>query len=303
LSSLATLLVSSLAHERERVTAALAESLERFQQLTALSSDWYWEQDENLRFTRIAGRAVAEHRVREEGVIGRTPWEIEASSIDGEAHRLHDAAVAAHEPFRDIVMTSYTSGPEPRVVAVSGAPLFDEVGRFRGYRGIARDITLEKRAEHEIEESKHFLDALINAIPTPVLVKDQQHRFIAVNASFCQFFRNRIEDILGKTDYDFFTPEDAAYYQETDLQALAGGGAPIEYEHLYAVGGDARWMLVRKSALTRPDGSRVVVLMLLYLVLMLWVTSLPTITMQMPSISMDKKFTALKWTQILTICR
>ena len=106
----------------------------------------------------------------------------------------------------------------------------------------------------ELGEGKHFLDALINAIPAPVLVKDQQHRYIAVNPSFCRFFGNRIEDILGKTDYDFFAPEDAAYYQETDLRALAGG-PPVEYEHRYTVSAGKRWMLVRKSALTRPDGS------------------------------------------------
>ncbi len=261
-SSLATLLVSSLAQERERVTSELSESVERFQQLTALSSDWYWEQDENLRFTRIAGRAVEERLLREEDVIGHTRWDIEAGGVDAEAQRLHDAAIAAREPFRDLVITRFHLGPEPRVVAVTGAPIFDRDGRFRGYRGIARDITLQTHAEREVEESKRFLDALINAIPTPVLVKDQQHRYIAVNASFCRFFGNRIEDILGKTDYDFFAPEDAAYYQETDLRAL-GGGAPVEYEHLYAVPGGMRWMLVRKSVLTRPDGNRVVVLVLI----------------------------------------
>src|SRR5262249_18846652 len=50
-SSLATLLVSSLAQEREKVAEQLTESADRFRHLTTLSSDWYWEQDENLRFT------------------------------------------------------------------------------------------------------------------------------------------------------------------------------------------------------------------------------------------------------------
>ncbi|HYL19996.1 MAG TPA: EAL domain-containing protein [Burkholderiales bacterium] len=261
-SSLATLLVSSLAQEREKVAAQLTLSVDRFQHLTTLSSDWYWEQDENLRFTHIAGRAVEENRLRREDIIGRTHWDVEAGSPDEEAQRMYDAAVAAREPFRDIVLTRYNMGPEPRIVAVSGAPIIDRDGRFRGYRGVARDITLQRQAEREVEESKRFLDALINAIPTPVLVKDQQHRYIAANASFFRFFSRRPEDILGKTDYDFFSPEDAAYYQSTDLSALAGG-APVEYEHVYDVAGGPRGMLVRKSALTRPDGSRVVVLVLI----------------------------------------
>jgi diguanylate cyclase (GGDEF)-like protein/PAS domain S-box-containing protein len=261
-SSLATLLLSSLAQERESVAAELNDSLERFQQLTALSSDWYWEQDEKLRFTRIAGRAVEERRVREEDLIGLTRWEADANDVDEEARRAHDAAVVARAPFRDIVMSHHNTGAEPSLVSISGAPLFDRDGRFRGYRGIARDITLQKRAEREIEEAKRFLDALINAIPTPVLVKDEQHRYIAVNPSFCGFFRNPAEQILGKTDYDFFAPQDAAFYQQTDDEAL-GGRSPVKYERPYTIGEDIRWMLVRKSALTRPDGSRVVVLVLI----------------------------------------
>jgi diguanylate cyclase (GGDEF)-like protein/PAS domain S-box-containing protein len=260
-SSLATLLVSSLAQQRERVAAKLSESLERFQQLTTLSSDWYWEQDEELRFTHIAGRAVDEHRVRADKMIGHTRWEVEANHSDEGARKAHDEAVSARGPFRDLVLGSHTMDAGS-VVAVSGAPWFDRAGQFRGYRGIARDITLQQRAEREISETKRFLDALIAAIPTPVLVKDEQHRYIGVNASFCEFFRKSSEQILGKTDFDFFAHEDAAFYQQTDDEAL-NGHAPVAYERPYTIGDDVRWMLVRKSALTRPDGSRVVVLVLI----------------------------------------
>jgi integral membrane sensor domain MASE1 len=50
-ASLAALLVASLAAERRRIGMQLVEAADRFRGLTALSSDWYWEQDENLRFT------------------------------------------------------------------------------------------------------------------------------------------------------------------------------------------------------------------------------------------------------------
>jgi diguanylate cyclase (GGDEF)-like protein/PAS domain S-box-containing protein len=260
-SSLATLLVSSLAHQRERVAAELNESLERFQQLTTLSSDWYWEQDDKLRFTHIAGRAVDERRVHTDKMIGHTRWEGEAGNGDEGARRVHDEAVSNRKPFRDLVLGGQTMDAG-NVVSVSGAPWFDRDGRFRGYRGIARDITLQQQAEREISETKRFLDALIAAIPTPVLVKDEQHRYIGVNASFCEFFRRSSEQILGKTDFDFFAAEDAAFYQQTDDEALSGH-APVAYERPYTIANDVRWMLVRKSALSRPDGNRVVVLVLI----------------------------------------
>jgi diguanylate cyclase (GGDEF)-like protein/PAS domain S-box-containing protein len=261
-SALATLLVSSLAQEQRRVAYELRDSLERFQQLTALSSDWYWEQDEHLRFTKLAGRDVEENRLREQTVLGRTYGELEPKGLSEAAQRDHDAVLAARKPFRDVLFTRHGLSSGSHVISVSGAPIFDRTGRFRGYRGIARDVTLQIRARRDAEDAKQFLDSLINAIPTPILVKDERHRYIAVNPSFCEFFAREAEAILGKTDFDFFTPTDATYFQQTDDEALAGVDA-VSYDHAYPVGGRTRWMLVRKSALTRPDGSRVVVLVLI----------------------------------------
>ncbi len=210
----------------------------------------------------IAGRAADERRLQPEQIVGRTRWEIVASEVSEAHRRAHDTAVAARLPFSDIEMTRHNLGEEPAVVSVSGEPIFDEEGRFRGYRGIARDITLRKRAEREIEDARRFLDALIDAFPTPILVKDAQHRYVAANSAFARFFRRGLPDILGKNDFDFFSAEDATYFQETDRRTLEGAG-PVEYERPYPIDGQITWMLVRKTGLTRPDGSRVVVLLLL----------------------------------------
>jgi diguanylate cyclase (GGDEF)-like protein/PAS domain S-box-containing protein len=256
-----TLVAGALAAERRRTDAELQETAARFERVAALSSDWYWEQDENLRFTMIAGRALDEKRLDAREIIGRTRWEIEATGMSDEERARHDRAVAARVPFRDIVMTRHNMGPQPRVVSVSGEPIFDRAGRFRGYRGVARDITLERQAEREIAQNKRYLDALINALPTPVLVKDAEHRYIAVNAAFRRFFRRAAADIIGKTDFDFFGEEQAGFFWGTDDQALAGG-EPVEYEQPYTLDGQTRWMLVRKTGLARPDDSRAVVLVL-----------------------------------------
>jgi diguanylate cyclase (GGDEF)-like protein/PAS domain S-box-containing protein len=240
---------------------ALRVSEQRLRSLVHLSYDWYWEQDEELRFTVIAGRAADEGRMLPESLLGKTRWELAASEVSAEDRRRHDQAVAERRAFHDVVMTHHDAGGEPRMVSISGEPVVDEDGVFRGYRGVARDITLERRAAREIEESRKYLDALIDAIPSPVLVKDEQHRYIAANAAFCRFFRRGIAEILGKTDYEFFGRDDAAFFQATDTQALAG--VPVEYERDYVRDAHLTRMMVRKSALTRPDGSRVVVLLLI----------------------------------------
>ena len=240
---------------------ALRLSEQRLRSLVHLSYDWYWEQDENLRFTLIGGRAAEEGRVLPEAIVGKTRWEIDASGVSEEDRRRHDDAVSAHLPFHDVVITPHSKSGEARTMSVSGEPIVDAAGVFRGYRGVARDITLERRAAREIEDSGKFLHALIDAIPGPVLVKDERHRYVGANAAFCRFFRRDLNDIIGRTDHEFFGQQDASFFQATDTQALAG--VPIEYERDYALDGHTARMLVRKTALTRPDAERLVLLLMI----------------------------------------
>src|SRR5262245_18041360 len=82
--------------DHKRAEEALRESEARFRSLTDLSSDWYWQQDENLRFTYLSSGA-------EDGasVIGKTRWEIDGLVPLSSSWPEHQAVLAARQPFRD----------------------------------------------------------------------------------------------------------------------------------------------------------------------------------------------------------
>ncbi len=109
-----------------------------------LTSDWYWEQDSELRFTRVEVRSDADQGMAQR-ILGRKRWET-GIEIEGgwEAHR---ALLEAHAPFRDVLMWRSLPDGARRYISVSGEPTFDSRGRFSGYRGIGRDITKQKRIQ------------------------------------------------------------------------------------------------------------------------------------------------------------
>ena len=131
---------------------ALRQSEERWRHLSMLSSDWYWEQDADFRFVRIDGQHDGRSGLRSAQVLGRTRWEIDAPNLNEAQWAEHRRALQAHEPFHDFEMQRFgASDGLGRWVSVSGAPLFDAQGQFKGYLGVGRDITERKKNEAIIE--------------------------------------------------------------------------------------------------------------------------------------------------------
>jgi diguanylate cyclase (GGDEF)-like protein/PAS domain S-box-containing protein len=144
---------------RERSESKLQESERRFRSLTELSSDWYWEQDENLRFTFLSGTVYEKSGYRATSVIGMTRWEVPDTTPLSDGWAGHRAALAARQAFRDFEYRRVGQDRTLRFISVSGEPLFDANGEFKGYRGIGRDITERKLAEDKVRESRENLAA------------------------------------------------------------------------------------------------------------------------------------------------
>jgi diguanylate cyclase (GGDEF)-like protein/PAS domain S-box-containing protein len=252
--------VDEMAASLDKQQQTLREGEARFRDLTELSSDWYWEQDEALRFSFLS-RDIAQSGDLASSTLGKRLWELPEADLRSADFAGHRTLCEAQRSFRDFIYRRVNASGKEQWLALSGQPIFDQTGRFRGYRGVGREVTEQKHAELGLTQAKVFLDALINAIPSPVLVKDQQHRYIAANAAFTVFFQRGLDEVLGKTDLDFFSAEDAAFYQASDTEALEEGRV-VEYERAYTIKATTHWMRVRKCRLIAPDESPFVVLLL-----------------------------------------
>ncbi len=139
--------------QRKHAEAALLASETRFRDLAALASDWFWEQDDQFRFTYVStGGAV--HNLERAGIdpttlIGKTRWEV-AIDLTPEQWAAHRALLDAHQPFRDLEYRIRTRSGEAHWFNISGMPRYDAEGRFIGYRGTGRDITERRRLEETL---------------------------------------------------------------------------------------------------------------------------------------------------------
>jgi PAS domain S-box-containing protein len=142
----------------------LQESEERFRSLAALSSDWYWERDEEGRmtllsqgFAEITGFDPNERLGTRRGEDGRFQYPAD-QACDCEAR------IAAHEPFYGLEWQIVRPDGQLRHGTTSGEPIFDSEGRFRGYRGIGNDTTAVKLAE-SAQQSVIRLREMVEHLP------------------------------------------------------------------------------------------------------------------------------------------
>ncbi|HQR55835.1 MAG TPA: EAL domain-containing protein [Burkholderiaceae bacterium] len=137
--------------ERESLIARITESEARFRALSELSSDWYWEMDEELRFTLLRQGARGSFSLDDEEVIGKHRWELPGELIQPSSWDEHRATLMARRPFRDVMFRRWMPDGSLVYHLTSGDPVFDADGQFRGYRGIGKNITDQIRAQERIE--------------------------------------------------------------------------------------------------------------------------------------------------------
>ena len=166
-----------VAEKSKDLQQALQQSQERLQSLIELSSDVFWEQDENHRFTLYQHKNLNNSGIDVQSILGKAPWELGGEPVGGKDEwDMHRAVREARQPFSNFIhkYPDPTSKYGMRYINISGQPVFDDQGQFRGYRGVAKDISKEIRAErltklentvtHILVEAENIPDALTAAV-------------------------------------------------------------------------------------------------------------------------------------------
>ncbi len=138
---------------------SLRDSEARFRSLIELSADWYWEQDEQQRFTFLSAEADAKSNLNM-STLGLTRRQVPGIDLTSANWDAHEETCKTRQPFRDFIYRRFTPDGAVHWIRTSGEPWFDSRGIFKGYRGVASDITEQRRAEQEIVRLKDMYAAL-----------------------------------------------------------------------------------------------------------------------------------------------
>jgi diguanylate cyclase (GGDEF)-like protein/PAS domain S-box-containing protein len=147
--------------------------------------------------------------------------------MDWNAYR---AGVERHESFRNLQYAYRASSGSIYYVAVDGEPVFDEAGRFAGYRGTSRDVTRQRRDEEELRRFRAAMDMSLDAI---YLTDRATLRFIDANKVACKSLGYTREEVLKLGPQDVLpTPKDELEREYDEVIAAGSKGVRVENSYV-----------------------------------------------------------------------
>ena len=135
-------------------------------------------------------------------------------------------------------------------------PVVGQEGTRYGRIWQFRDVTQRKRAEAELAYERDLLRALLDSTSDAIYFKDLQSRFLRGSRSMARRFKlGKIEELVGKTDFDLFTEEHARQAFE-DEQKIIRTGEPLlaKIEKETRPDGSVTWALSSKMPLRNVNG-------------------------------------------------
>jgi diguanylate cyclase (GGDEF)-like protein/PAS domain S-box-containing protein len=113
--------------------------------------------------------------------------------------------------------------------------------------------------KRQFKRSKEFLYQVINAIPDPIFVKNEQYEWIVLNEAYCRFIGYSYNVIIGKSDYDLFSQHQADVFRKQDNLVFQTHQPQENEEEFTDVNGKTYFIATKRSLHYDSAGNRFLV--------------------------------------------
>ncbi len=204
----------------------------------------------NNAFAKLLGR-------REDELVGRTDADVLPPDWAERSYRQDDEALATDRPLRWEDPLVRLDGSERWMLRTKRGVRLSDGSTY--VIGIVTDTTAMKTAALEADRSRAFVDAVVNSLPNPIFVKDEQGRFVLLNQAARRNFSDTAGEIIGRTGNEILGSEASAEYDDEDRRVFAGEGPLVVDEVRPGADGQPVWWYKSKRVVDLADGSRYLV--------------------------------------------
>lgn len=221
--SLRTKRLISEIEEKVRIESSLRDNEQRFKDFTETATDWVWETDESQNITFLSVNTATHELFDTSSVIGKSRYGLfnAKAGDEDEAWSKHYDDIALRKEFQDLEFDFTDLYEGHRRLRINGRPIYDESGKYIGYRGTGKDVTQETESTLGLEK----LRSAFEAVPEPMAVLGSDGCF--------EFFNSTYEDVNQITGEELRLGVKFSDY----IRSIVANGLVID-----AIGNEEAWI-------------------------------------------------------------
>ncbi|WP_164868404.1 PAS domain S-box protein [Hydrogenophaga sp. NH-16] len=249
--------------ERKVAENKLLESQALFKELLHVASDWYWETDDEFRFSNFVAtdHAADQHALSQSSlnILGKRRWEILEITPLTSDWAAHIAVHQRREVFRNFEYRRELANGEIRYYSISGFPVFDAFGEFKGYRGTTRDVTDQKQQEQELQMARDRLELATESAGIGVWIFDLTDNTLQWDERMFRLYGQQASQNLQPYELwvNSLHPEDKQSAIQAVEEALNGARAFDNEFRIIRPDGATRYVRGTARVLRDDDGAAV----------------------------------------------
>jgi len=187
-------------------------------------------------------------------LIGKTAYEVWPKDIAA-VYAAQDKALLEKPGVQIFEAQAQYPGGSLHRVEFHRATFLRADGRVGGIIALAWDITERVRAENAMQDQLHFVEQMIETIPSPTFFKGVDGRYLGCNHAFEAFCGLRREHLIGKTVFEVWPHDLAATYHAADEALLKKQGIQVYEASLQYVDGSRHDVIFHRATYMKADGS------------------------------------------------
>lgn len=213
--------------ERAHTAQQLRASEERFRDIAESSSDWFWEMGPDLKFSYLTDSFHDITGIDPGSIIGKTRLQLSADSedIDGEDKAKwaeHQTVLENRRPFRNFQYAIRRQDGADIFVSISGKPIFDTDGEFKGYRGSGTNITEKRLSERKLSKTANELQGILSTTSQGYWRIDGEGQIVEVNPRMAEILSVSPSEAVGTSVYDYLSDDQKAYFRNKLEKRVVG---------------------------------------------------------------------------------
>ncbi|MDA3890207.1 MAG: PAS domain-containing protein [Salinivirgaceae bacterium] len=220
--------------------------------------DYIYFKDKDSKFLRLSKSMIHLFGTTSvTDIIGKSDFDFHTEVNAKQYFEDEQKIMLTQEGFTDKTQKEIKADGTPIWNSVSKLPLLTADGECFGTFGISKNITDIKYLELEAKKQTTLLDALLNSLPDYIYFKDEESRFLRISKSMIHLFgAESVEEIIGKSDFDFHSKENAQKYYADEKHIMeSGSGITNQLQKEHMTDGTVIWNSVTKLPLLTDEGT------------------------------------------------